>query len=131
MNITQTTQQIDDTSVDFISVKSTISGKEMASEERYLDFKPREVEIPDFGTLRVRSEWLTDLSAIESEFLRAGWKDGDKYVHIVTESLVLGWVLEHVWGVQEGEGGRRYVRQVRITKGAEERTAKLVYDWIE
>lgn len=125
-------QKIDESGVGYISVKSMVGGKEMASEERFLDFKPREVDIPDFGTLRVRSEWLTDLSTIEDEFLRKGWKDGDKVVHIITEALTGGWTLEHIWGVQEFDGGvRRYVRHVCITKAGEEKRAKLVYDWVE
>lgn len=70
-----------------------------------------------------------DKAGLVGRFLK-GNGEGGKKIKLVLESKEKGWKGETVWGFEEVEGGRRYVRRLVFRKGEQVEMARLVYDWL-
>ncbi|KAK7543500.1 hypothetical protein IWX49DRAFT_588934 [Phyllosticta citricarpa] len=127
------------------------------SEKRTLDWETSAHVDHVFGSLRGRSRWTT-LSKIGADyvvgeaagevekerdadvrFMREGeWDEsvamsGDEVVESWVESVDKGWMAWQIWGFENVEGVRRYVRHVvvRGKAGKGVQRLRLVYDWVE
>jgi len=101
------------------------------TENRTLDWQFRDHEDGIFGKVKGRSRWLNlaDLDD-DDEFLRQGWLDeGGEFVQSYVESVDNGWTANQVWGFEELDGKRYYVRHVVVRKGDDWKEARLVYDF--
>ncbi|PKS06336.1 hypothetical protein jhhlp_007084 [Lomentospora prolificans] len=107
-------------------------------EERCLDsvFRPHSDWI--FGNVRGQSKWIS-LEEVDDEFLTKGWTldeneeagpEGKKHVLSHVENIDNGWTATQVWGFQEVDGERRYVRNIVIKKGDKRVNMRLVYDYL-
>ncbi|KAF5698917.1 hypothetical protein FGLOB1_11708 [Fusarium globosum] len=113
-----------------IDITQSASGLSSTHENRCLDFNNREHTDWLFGTVRGRSRFVT-LDEIEEDFLKTGWlTEGDgKFIQSIAESVDNGWVANQIWGFEEINGERRYVRHILVTNGDKKVTAKLIYDY--
>ncbi|KAF5385419.1 hypothetical protein D9757_005401 [Collybiopsis confluens] len=120
-----------------IDIDQTLSpGGIGTREERTLDWAERNKEDSLFGYIIGRSRRIT-LEEIDDEYLKTGWT-ADSVEHGLIQSLVSSdtpksnttWVANQIWGVEEVEGVRRYVRHVFFTgPGGEEIRGRLIYDY--
>ena len=53
-----------------------------------------------------------------------------KYLENHVESTTAGWTAHQVWGFENVEGKRHFVRHVVVRKGSQVERARLVYDWV-
>lgn len=53
-----------------------------------------------------------------------------KYIEVQVENAKVGWTAHQVWGFEEVDGQRRYVRHVVVRKGTNVERARLVYDFL-
>ena len=54
---------------------------------------------------------------------------GSEHVQSFVASKNNGWTANQVWGFEEIDGKRMYVRHVVVRKGEDWKQARLVYDW--
>ncbi|KAF9774295.1 hypothetical protein IL306_007724 [Fusarium sp. DS 682] len=113
-----------------VDITQTASGLSSTQENRCLDFNNREHSDWLFGNVRGRSRFVT-LDEVEDDFLKTGWLvEGDgKFIESIAESVDNGWVATQIWGFEEINGERRYVRHIVVTKDDKRVAAKLVYDY--
>ena len=52
-----------------------------------------------------------------------------EHVQALAESIGNGWTADQIWGFEEVNGERRYVRHVVARKGDDWKLARLVYDY--
>ncbi|KAI9679982.1 MAG: hypothetical protein M1817_004997 [Caeruleum heppii] len=117
--------------------QTATGGIQGTTELRTLDDQLREHTDHIFGKLRGRSRFVTVTKEVQDPFLKEGWleetatKEGGA-VRAWSESVDSDWTAEQVWGFEEVEGKRRYVRHVVVTnKQGERKVARLVYDFLE
>lgn len=89
--------------------------------------------------MRGRSRWVKKNDIGNGEvggtedgaFLKDGMGEGEEeVVQALSEKRDGSWEAEHVWGVEEVEGGRRYTRRVVVrNKEGETKRVRMVYDW--
>lgn len=127
----------DDAGVEHIDVDQTLTGGIKGTTEiRVLNWEAREHEDHIFGFVVGRSRRIR-VEDIEHEFLRVGWLPDttehgaiNSYVESDTPKSGTSWTAEQIWGFEEVNGERRYVRHVRfIGPGGENIQARLVYDY--
>jgi len=126
-----------DDGVERIDIDQTLSpGGIQSREERVLDWTERSKEDSLFGHIIGRSR-RTRLEEIEDDYLRTGWT-ADSIEHGFIQSYVVSdvsksgttWIVNQIWGMEEIEGLRRYVRHVFFTgPGGEEIRGRLVYNY--
>ncbi|KAF4452420.1 hypothetical protein FALBO_16173 [Fusarium albosuccineum] len=114
-----------------IDITQSASGLTNTHENRCADETFREHSDWLFGSVKAKSKFIT-LDELDDDFLKQGWLvEGDgHFLMSYAESQDNGWVATQVWGFEEINGERRYVRHVRVTKGSERVTAKLIYDYV-
>ncbi|KAI9842034.1 MAG: hypothetical protein M1837_007530 [Sclerophora amabilis] len=102
------------------------------TERRTLDWQERGHTDGIFGAVTGRSRW-TKLEDVEDPFLKKGWLEAEAKENGVVQSYVEsdgnGWTANQIWGFEEIDGNRYYVRHVVVTKEDERREARLVYDF--
>ncbi|CAI4216169.1 unnamed protein product [Parascedosporium putredinis] len=107
-------------------------------EQRCLDseFRPHSDWI--FGNVSGQSKWIS-LDEVDDEYLTQGWAldaneeagpEGKKHVLSHVKNLDSGWTATQVWGFEEVEGERRYVRHIVIKKDDKRVNMRLVYDYL-
>lgn len=78
------------------------------------------------------------LDAVEDDFLKADWLEGDEekggpageiHVESYVENDEKGWTGDQIWGFAVIDGKRYYTRRVVIRKGDEVLKVRLVYNW--
>ncbi|KAJ4196530.1 Hypothetical protein NCS54_00062500 [Fusarium falciforme] len=112
-----------------VDIVQSASGLTSTKENRCLDETFREHSDWLFGNVKGSSKFVT-LDEIDDDFLKQGWlPDQPKFIRSYVESQGNGWIATQIWGFEEINGERRYVRHVLVTKGSERVTAKLVYDY--
>ena len=65
--------------------------------------------------------------------MKSGWlpeSAEDGVIQTYVENDERGWTADQLWGFEEIDGARRYVRHALIKKGDKIKTMKLVYDYI-
>ncbi|KIK70835.1 hypothetical protein GYMLUDRAFT_52036 [Collybiopsis luxurians FD-317 M1] len=126
-----------DGDVERIDIDQTLSpGGFGTKEERILDWSERNKEDSLFGHIIGRSRRVK-LDEIDDDYLKTGWT-ADAIEHGFIQSLVssdtqksgTSWVANQIWGTEEIDNVRRYVRHVFFTgPGGEEIRGRLVYDY--
>ncbi|KAI9755941.1 MAG: hypothetical protein M4579_004072 [Chaenotheca gracillima] len=117
-----------------IDIQQVVTGGISGTTElRCLDWEFREHSDSIFGAVKGRSRW-TKLEDVEDDFLKNGWLEGEArgdrgLVQSYVESKDNGWIANQIWGFEEIDGKRYYVRHVVVTKGEERKQARLVYDF--
>ena len=65
--------------------------------------------------------------------LKNGWTqdvvEADELIDALVESLNHGWVARLIWGFEEINGERRFVRRTVVTKGEQVRNLRMVFDF--
>ncbi|KAK7059105.1 hypothetical protein VNI00_001730 [Paramarasmius palmivorus] len=128
----------DDNGVEHIDINQTLTGGIPGTrEERTLTWTERENEDHVFGSVIGKSRRLKDLGEIDDDFLKTGWTP-DSLEHGLVQSYVESntpksgrtWIAVQLWGIEEINGERRYVRHVHFT-GPDGKIikARLVYDY--
>jgi hypothetical protein len=123
--------------VEHIDIDQTLSPGGLGTrEERIMDWVERNKEDSLFGFVIGRSRRVK-LEEIDDDYLKTGWTP-DSIEHGFIQSLVHSdtpksgttWVANQIWGMQEIDNVRRYVRHVFFTgPGGEEIRGRLVYDY--
>jgi len=123
--------------VERIDIDQVLSGGMTGSkEERTLDWEPREKNDSTFGHVVGRTKRMS-VDEIDNEYLKQGWLPDTvdtgviySYVESDTPKSKTTWTARQIWGFEEIDGQRRYVRHVKFTgpKG-EDIEARLVYDY--
>ena len=125
-------EYVDEKGVTHIDVDQTVSGGiKGTSERRVLDWVEREHHDHVFGQVKAHCRFIK-LSEIPDKFLRTGWStemEGADFVEEEIKSLEKEWMAHQLWGFQEVDGKRYYVRNVVVTKGTERKQARLVYGY--
>lgn len=121
-----------------IDIAQTLTGGLKGTTElRELDWQPRDHDDHVFGKLKGRSRWI-ELDAVEDDFLRDGWLDGDeekggpageKHIESYVVNEEKGWTADQIWGFSLVDGVRYYTRRVVVTKGSEVLKVRLIYNW--
>ncbi|THH18405.1 hypothetical protein EW146_g2555 [Bondarzewia mesenterica] len=129
----------DDDGVEHIDIDQTLTGGVKGTTElRVLDWQPREHEDHIFGYVVGKSKRVK-VDDIEDEFMKANWLPDtvdhgavNSYVESDTPKSGTSWIAEQVWGFEEINKERRYVRHVNFT-GPESQNIQvvLVYDYID
>ncbi len=66
----------------------------------------------------------------DDKFLKEGYDDLEgEHVQSYVENKERGWTADQVWGFEEVNKERRYVRHVVVRKGDDWKLARLVYDY--
>jgi len=125
----------DDDGVEHVDIDQTLSGIPASSENRTLDWTVREKEDPTFGHVVSQTRRIK-VEEVEDDFLKRNWLP-DTHEHGVVQSLVesdtpkskLTWKAEQIWGFEDIDGERRYVRHVLFTHPNETIRARLVFDY--
>lgn len=113
-------------------------GLKGTSEHRCLDMEWREHSDWLFGNCRGQSNWVS-AEEIDDAHLAKDWLEGpaeatgpDGKSHILSfvENLDSGWTAKQIWGFQDVNGERRYVRNIVVAKDGERVEFKLIYDFI-
>ncbi|KAI9828690.1 MAG: hypothetical protein M1832_001793 [Thelocarpon impressellum] len=131
LTVTQTPETADGPATINIAQVATggISG---TTENRVLDWTPREHSDHIFGRLEGRSRFLP-LAEVADDFLRHGWEEAiaeTGTVQSLVKAVDSDWSAEQIWGFEQLDGTRYYVRHVVVTNDKAERTqARLVYDF--
>ncbi|KAJ3829808.1 hypothetical protein EV361DRAFT_898398 [Lentinula raphanica] len=125
----------DDNGVERIDIDQTLSPGGMGTrEERILDWSERNKDDGLFGAVVGRSRRVT-VEEIEDDYLKNGWDSTDNgfiqsYVSSDTPKSGTSWIANQIWGVEEIDSARRYVRHVFFTgPQGEEIRGRLVYDY--
>lgn len=101
-----------------------------STENRTLDYTWRDHEDKIFGKVKGRSRWVKLEDIDGDDFLKTGFDDMEgEHVQALAESIDKGWTADQVWGFEEVNGERRYVRHVIVKKGEDWKMARLVYDY--
>ncbi|KAI0021032.1 hypothetical protein F4780DRAFT_779016 [Xylariomycetidae sp. FL0641] len=150
----------DDGGKPHIDIQQTATaGVKGTTENRVLDWTPREHKDWLFGTVQGQSRFISaaDLGALLAEggqaradnwadadaarFLQADWllgpdeekgPGGAPFVlnFVRNTDAAGGWTGCQVWGFQDVGGERRYARNVVIGKAGKYVCIKMIYDWI-
>lgn len=127
------TQYIDDTAdkLTHIDISQVATGGVGGTKEkRVLDYTWREHEDRIFGKVKGKSRWIKLKDIDEDDFLKTGYDDMEgEHVQALAESIGNGWTADQVWGFEEVDGKRHYVRHVIVRKGDDWKMARLVYDY--
>ncbi|RDL40496.1 uncharacterized protein BP5553_00475 [Venustampulla echinocandica] len=103
------------------------------SQDSYiLDSVARESTVPVFGAIAVLAKYVP-VAGIEDMDVRAKFETSDEPQTAIVEvvrSVVNGWETTSIWGFEEVEGERRYVRHSLTKKGDQELKLRFVYDFI-
>jgi len=127
----------DDSGVERIDIDQRLTGGIPGTiENRILDWTFREHEDYLFGPVLGKSRRVA-LDKIDNEFLRNGWLPDteqhgaiNSYVKSDTPKSNTTWIAEQIWGFEEINGERRYVRHVDFIGPKDEHIqARLVYDF--
>ncbi|CAF9910583.1 hypothetical protein IMSHALPRED_009244 [Imshaugia aleurites] len=127
------TQYVDETAdkrthIDIAQVATGGVGR--TNENRTLDYAWREHEDKIFGKVKGRSRWIKLKDVDDDDFLKTGYDDMEgEHVQALAESIGNGWTADQVWGFEEVEGKRHYVRHTVVRKGDDWKQARLVYDY--
>lgn len=139
--ITLTCKQYDDEqSMSHIDIETELSGGiKSTPEARVLDWKVRPHKDATFGDVEGRSRYIDsrklepEFGAEFGEYLGKGW-DADEQVQSYVVNPGNQWIANQIWGFQDVDGERKYVRKVvvRKTSGSEPETemTNLVYDYL-
>ncbi|KAI9513039.1 hypothetical protein F5148DRAFT_1145635 [Russula earlei] len=126
----------DDDGVERIDIDQRLTGGiPGTAENRILDWTFREHEDHLFGAVLGKSR-RAKLDQVENEFLKNGWLPDteehgviNSYVKSDTPKSGTTWIAEQIWGFEEINGERRYVRHIDfIGPENEHLQARLVYD---
>ena len=116
------------THIDILQVAT--GGVSSTTENRTLDWEWRDHTDKIFGTLKGRSRWVKLGDVDDDAFLKEGYDDMEgEHVQSYVENEEKGWTADQVWGFEEINGERRYVRHVVVRKGEDWKQARLVYDY--
>ncbi|KAI5799000.1 hypothetical protein EDC01DRAFT_650024 [Geopyxis carbonaria] len=122
-------------SIEHIDIDQTLTGGiKGTTESRVLDWAAREHSDHIFGRVNGRSRRI-QLSEIDDEFLKTGWMS-DMAEQGLVESDVTSedndWAARQIWGFEEIDGEKKYVRHLvlKTMKRGDELKKKLVYDYI-
>ncbi|RPA81351.1 hypothetical protein BJ508DRAFT_361927 [Ascobolus immersus RN42] len=121
--------------VEEINIDQTLTGGiKGTTENRVLDWTPREHTDYIFGTVSSKSRRIPLADKASDAFFSTGWTEdvsADGVINTEAVNTAAGWTAEQVWGFSSEKGGeRRHTRKVRITKGDKTLEKVLVYDWI-
>ncbi|KAI1338509.1 hypothetical protein F5Y15DRAFT_119643 [Xylariaceae sp. FL0016] len=131
------------------------AGLKGTTENRTIDFVPRDHSDWLFGTVRGQTKWMTGAEVqdlvkegaealtkgwVEGGFIAEGWLEGEEEkggpegeTHVLSfvENIDgSGWTGTQVWGFQTVAGERRYARNVVIGKKGKFVNIRMVYDWV-
>ena len=99
------------------------------NEEWFTDWSFRETKDPVMGLVKAKARWI-EPSAADDEFLLSGWIDeGPQQIQAYVESVGDGWTANQVWGFEQREGNRMFVRRVVVKKDQQVEKVSLVYDF--
>jgi len=125
-------EYLDEQKVYHIDIDQTgIAGLKGTTELRILDWQEHEHTDYIFGTVRGKCRWIR-AADVDDEFLKKGWgkeMDDNDAMHNHIESVDKGWVVDQLWGFEDVQGERRYVRHLVVVKGDKRIERRLVYDW--
>ena len=116
--------------VDIVQVGT--AGVKGTTERRHLDGQPGAHRDHIFGNVEGTSKY-TKLDEISDDFLKSGWLPESKDGEVIMTNVVnkeAGWDAKQVWGFEEVNNERRYVRHAVVTKGSERKTCRMVYDYV-
>lgn len=105
----------------------------VSEESLTLDGKVREAQDAIFGSIRVCGSWIP-VDYIQEASLGdiKSWGKSTQHTYAINESVenpTAGWIARTVWGFEDIGGQRYHTRRVMVTKGAETKKARLVYDF--
>ncbi|KAL9616190.1 MAG: hypothetical protein Q9160_008921 [Pyrenula sp. 1 TL-2023] len=122
-----------------VEQSATAAGISGTTEQYDLDWTWRGSKDAFFGGMSGRSRWVKKNDIGNGEvggtdedgaFLKGGMGDGEEVVQALSRKRDGSWTAEHVWGVEDVEGGRRYTRRVIVrNKEGETKRVRMVYDW--
>ncbi|KAF2234466.1 hypothetical protein EV356DRAFT_151388 [Viridothelium virens] len=104
-------------------------------EQRNLTGKWRDHTDNIFGSVRgyskrIKPDEYEDITT--DSFMKSGWlpeANEDGLIQSYVENEERGWTADQLWGFEEIDGERRYVRHALIKKGGDYKTLRLVYDY--
>ncbi|KAK7041695.1 hypothetical protein VNI00_008984 [Paramarasmius palmivorus] len=108
------------------------------NEERTLNWDEKSYSDFNFGHVRDKAKRITDINEIQDEFLKTGWT-ADTLEHGVVQTVMTSdtpksgrtWVWNQIWGVEEVNGERRFVRRMLLTdKDGKRITKRIVLDYL-
>lgn len=118
--------------------QTATGGIKGTTESRCVDTQWREHSDWLFGNCRGHSAWRS-LDEIEDPFLKKGWLTGEAeakapggktFMLSHVENVDYGWTASQIWGFQEVNGERRYVRNIVVAKDDQKVEIRLVYDYL-
>lgn len=84
-----------------------------------------------FGEVTGTSYW-TKLSEVTDDFLKNGWLPESQEGDVISTNVVNkkdGWSAKQIWGFEQVNGERRYVRHALVEKDGKRVDTRLVYDY--
>lgn len=127
----------DENGIEHVDSDQTLTGIPGTTEERTLDWTPREHYDYLFGAVVGKSR-RRNVGDIEDDFLKGGWLP-DTLEHGVIASWIesdtkksgYSWISDEVWGFEEVNGKRHYTRHIKFTEkpGGKVVQARVVYDY--
>ncbi|KAF3014490.1 hypothetical protein E8E14_011014 [Neopestalotiopsis sp. 37M] len=97
-------------------------------ELRVTDWTDRRQEHVIFGPMTIRGRF-SSAEDFEGDFLKRGWSDGEGTV-IEFGVDGEGWTSTQIWGFENIEGHRYYVRRSVVARGEQREQVRMVYDWV-
>ncbi|KAL2041348.1 hypothetical protein N7G274_005730 [Stereocaulon virgatum] len=124
-------QYTDSSNLTHFDIKQVATGGvQGTTENRTLDWTWRDHKDGIFGNVKGRSRWVKLGDVDDDEFLKVGYDDLEgEHVQAWAENVEKGWTADQIWGFEQINGERRYVRHVVVRKGDDWKQARLVYDY--
>ncbi|KAI3615589.1 lccl domain-containing protein [Moniliophthora roreri] len=125
--------------VEHLDVGQALTGGIPAnSEERALDWEEKRYNDVHFGHVIDKAKRVTDLNELDDDHLKQGWTK-DSLEHGLIETYVVSdtpksgrsWINIQVWGIEEINGERRFVRRIVLTdKDGKHIAIRMVFDYL-
>jgi len=120
-----------------IHIEQQITGGFQGGEETIVvDGLRRPLVHPIFGSITESASW-SDLSDIDDEWLREGWRnsteepDGKLHLNVTVVNESLGWELNVIWGFILIDGKRYHCRRMSCRKGDQFEKVRCIYRWVD
>ncbi|KAL9058471.1 MAG: hypothetical protein Q9162_001767 [Coniocarpon cinnabarinum] len=110
--------------------QSTTANIPAVKEEWITDWEFRESKDPVMGKVKAKAKWTEPKDVEDGDFLAGSWLDeGKEQIEAFVESPEGGWTAHQIWGFEELQSQRMFVRRVVVKKDQQVEKVKLIYDY--